>query len=574
MLGQTLSDVNCESFKYVSNAQSVFVKAVEQVLGNFSVNGIEASIEPNGVACDGTGSTAHLNILMEKDGQDKATRSYLKNALPSVHVEYLLSWVVASTDVTLLNSIYAAVIVALANAVSTTEFDSILQTIARQDNVTILISTTSPSFANLSSLMITILDQSKSPTFSPVIGAASSIVSGINGVAVEIVVSVIVVAVFVAVCLALLVYCHIYRKEIKGFQGCESYDVEVALPYSSSKQVDTNLKNDMTAGTNNYERSTMFSTQSSDAQRMKEERLSHFIGYGRESEGRCSQCDGRNSYNVSRFTINPYMRFNSMSSNHNNHNRQNSPALILIPNFEWTDIELKGATLAEAVIGRGSFGNVVQARLNARNEHDGGLVTCDDVVVKVMTKSLGIARDVNAYERNLNAAIQEVSILMDAESRIVFKDCIIKVYGIASGQLSQTLCETLNVSEETSVVGIVMRHERGGSLDALIHPKTSSSIHSSAALKINLKDKLRLLTAIARGLAELHTAGIVHGDIKPANVLLSSQDPTSAEVRLADFGLAAVKDRNSLIDSSLTETAHARGTVDTDTHIFLCALVC
>jgi serine/threonine protein kinase len=50
-----------------------------------------------------------------------------------------------------------------------------------------------------------------------------------------------------------------------------------------------------------------------------------------------------------------------------------------------------------------------------------------------------------------------------------------------------------------------------------------------------LPDAPRIVTEICAGLAHLHAAGWVHGDLKPSNVLLM----TDGSVRLADFGLAA-----------------------------------
>ncbi|MFC4031308.1 protein kinase [Streptomyces polygonati] len=51
-------------------------------------------------------------------------------------------------------------------------------------------------------------------------------------------------------------------------------------------------------------------------------------------------------------------------------------------------------------------------------------------------------------------------------------------------------------------------------------------------------DAVRILRGAAEGLAELHAAGWVHGDLKPANILLGER----GEVWLGDFGLAAELD--------------------------------
>ena len=65
----------------------------------------------------------------------------------------------------------------------------------------------------------------------------------------------------------------------------------------------------------------------------------------------------------------------------------------------------------------------------------------------------------------------------------------------------------------------------------------------------------------SEGLAELHAIGVVHGDIKPGNVLLSGDNP--AKIRLSDFGLSqwrAAGLGHTLGQSSLHMTAHFRGT--------------
>eukprot|EP00198_Chlamydomonas_reinhardtii_P010437 XP_001699774.1 predicted protein [Chlamydomonas reinhardtii] len=58
--------------------------------------------------------------------------------------------------------------------------------------------------------------------------------------------------------------------------------------------------------------------------------------------------------------------------------------------------------------------------------------------------------------------------------------------------------------------------------------------------RVALRALLRTASEVARGLWHLHDNGIVHGDIKPANILLASsgEDRRGFTAKLADFGLA------------------------------------
>ncbi|CAE6476934.1 unnamed protein product, partial [Rhizoctonia solani] len=55
--------------------------------------------------------------------------------------------------------------------------------------------------------------------------------------------------------------------------------------------------------------------------------------------------------------------------------------------------------------------------------------------------------------------------------------------------------------------------------------------------------RLRLLWEVARGLSYLHIEGIIHGDIKPANVLIDS----SQQARICDFGSAYIPECSGCI---------------------------
>ena len=58
---------------------------------------------------------------------------------------------------------------------------------------------------------------------------------------------------------------------------------------------------------------------------------------------------------------------------------------------------------------------------------------------------------------------------------------------------------------------------------------------------MQLEEALGVLDAICRGLSAIHSFGIVHGDLKPANVLLGS----SSRVALSDFGAASLAARDA-----------------------------
>jgi eukaryotic-like serine/threonine-protein kinase len=73
------------------------------------------------------------------------------------------------------------------------------------------------------------------------------------------------------------------------------------------------------------------------------------------------------------------------------------------------------------------------------------------------------------------------------------------------------------------------------------------------------EDIAELLTGVADGLATAHEAGILHRDIKPDNILVT----TSGYAKLADFGLAKLEDglKSALATQTLTEERTQQGLV-------------
>lgn len=77
---------------------------------------------------------------------------------------------------------------------------------------------------------------------------------------------------------------------------------------------------------------------------------------------------------------------------------------------------------------------------------------------------------------------------------------------------------------------IVMEYLEGTTLEARLE-----ALASSRAL-MPLREVGRICVAVARALDHAHQRGIVHGDVKPANVMLTTQ----GGVMLTDFGIAAI----------------------------------
>ena len=90
---------------------------------------------------------------------------------------------------------------------------------------------------------------------------------------------------------------------------------------------------------------------------------------------------------------------------------------------------------------------------------------------------------------------------------------------------------------------LVMEYVSGGSLQEML---TRSG-------PLDAQEVVRLGAQIARGLAAAHAHGLVHRDVKPANVLLEPGSPPRA--KLTDFGVARAAD-----DASLTQSGMIVGT--------------
>src|SRR5262249_3100387 len=92
--------------------------------------------------------------------------------------------------------------------------------------------------------------------------------------------------------------------------------------------------------------------------------------------------------------------------------------------------------------------------------------------------------------------------------------------------------------------------------------------------KIPLHARLRLLADVASAVTAAHHAGVVHKDLKPANILVTPRSGGGWQIKLVDFGSASLTDPERLqalgiTNLGLTQTAGPQTTSLTGTLLYL-----
>ena len=129
----------------------------------------------------------------------------------------------------------------------------------------------------------------------------------------------------------------------------------------------------------------------------------------------------------------------------------------------------------------------------------------NDVAVKLFIQSTNNFPE-EEFLKMCCAAYDEIEVMRRAEKYIGSSEYIVKAHGLLMGALPPHLATKLDLRKEglaLSGVGLVMRNEGGGTLAGLVYNKKKNVIFP-------LHEKIRILSLIAKGLSELHSAGIVH----------------------------------------------------------------
>jgi len=106
----------------------------------------------------------------------------------------------------------------------------------------------------------------------------------------------------------------------------------------------------------------------------------------------------------------------------------------------------------------------------------------------------------------------------------------------AARMSSSYVVDIYDVIEESDAVWLVMELVRAPSLHALVRRHGPLPAPPAAAVGLGVVDAL----------AAAHAVGVLHRDVKPANVLVMAQADGGVTVKLADFGVAALRDESDL----------------------------
>lgn len=161
----------------------------------------------------------------------------------------------------------------------------------------------------------------------------------------------------------------------------------------------------------------------------------------------------------------------------------------------------------ENVVGKGSFGEVIKGKYRGQ-----------DVAVKRMHLKQLTKKETQSF-------VNEMNILAKLGRHVNLVKLI--------GYTLEPPC-------------IVMEFVELGSLEQILHyckdPKIEAKITTG-------NNKKRVLLGIVDGMRQVHAVGIVHGDLKPANILLLN-DFTA---KIADFGLAKLRGKTSSSIASIND---------------------
>ncbi|MCP4389987.1 MAG: protein kinase, partial [Gammaproteobacteria bacterium] len=167
----------------------------------------------------------------------------------------------------------------------------------------------------------------------------------------------------------------------------------------------------------------------------------------------------------------------------------------------------------------------------------------------------------------------------DLKRKVAIKSVNLKTTMPIDGNIDQLLAEARTVSklQHANIVSIFDIGMQDHNPYLVLEFIDGESLQSKIRHGGNMEQKIRIMRDILDGAAAAHSQGIVHCDIKPANIMLSEQ----GQAKIADFGLSFLTDAAAGGDGALYGTPQymAPEYIETRKHqkvsdVFSIGLVC
>jgi serine/threonine protein kinase len=181
-------------------------------------------------------------------------------------------------------------------------------------------------------------------------------------------------------------------------------------------------------------------------------------------------------------------------------------------------------------------------------------VTSQPVLIKMIDEDNAESHQKN-FEVEKKMLLQEAQIVESASSLFVAN--VVQIYGIVEGKLTDRF-------SDRKLRPLSAGAEAFGIVEELCDTNLYDYFHSSTvpATLVTFSDRLYLLIEVLKSLTDLHANGIIHGDLKPQNILINyaHQPPL---LRLCDFGLSVIQEnyqqQTDLGHSTLRYTTNYKG---------------
>ncbi len=200
------------------------------------------------------------------------------------------------------------------------------------------------------------------------------------------------------------------------------------------------------------------------------------------------------------------------------------------------------SALDSAVVGEASFGHATVLKLLAPTDDDRMLGRLGTYEVVGVVGSGGMGVVLKAFDPALNRYVAIKVLAPHLGSSGAARRRFSREAQAAAAVVHDNVMEIHGVADVQGLPYLVMPYVRGPSLQHRLDQDGP----------LALVEILRIGMQAAAGLAAAHAQGLVHRDVKPANILLADG---VERVKLTDFGLARAAD-----DASLTKTGIIAGT--------------